>query len=76
MRTDNYGYTNKFGDIDVVTDDPESFSSQDLRRAIRDAYNVYNYKETKSYEWYEQVWRICNEVLKYRGEVEEPKKNR
>ncbi len=76
MRNDNYGYTNKFSDIDTITDDPERYSSQDLRRAIRDAYNVYDYKSTKPYEWYEQVWRICNDILKERGESEEPKKSR
>lgn len=76
MRKDNYGFTNKFSDIDSVTDYPEEYSSQDLRRAIHDAYAVYDYKHTKSYQWYEQVWRICNEVLKMRGESEEPKGKR
>lgn len=75
MRTDDYGFTNKFGDIDAVTDNPERYSSADLRRAIHDAYAVYEYKHTKSYEWYEQVWRICNEVLIERGEDEEPKQD-
>lgn len=61
------GYTNAHSDIDVVTDSPEKYSSDDLRRAIRDAYNVYQYGN-KSKEWYEQVRRICNAELKRRGE--------
>lgn len=75
MRTDNYGYTNKFSDIDAVTDNPDRFSSADLRTAIHEAYVVYDYKKTKPYAWYEQVWRICNAVLKERGEEEEPKQD-
>ncbi len=63
-------YVNKINDIDAVTDSPESYSSSDLRRAIRDAYNVCNYGN-KSREWYEQVKRICNETLELRGETPE-----
>lgn len=65
-----FEYVNKIGDIDAITDSPESYSSSDLRRAIRDAYNVYNYGN-KSFEWYEQVKRICNEILEMRGETPE-----
>ena len=66
-------YVNKISDIETLTDDPESYTTADLRRAIRDAYNVYYYGN-KSYAWYEQVWRICNEVLEMRGEPKEAKK--
>lgn len=65
-----FEYVNKIGDIDAITDSPESYSSSDLRRAIRDAYNVYNYGN-KSFEWYEQIKRICNEILEMRGETPE-----
>ncbi len=69
MSWDN-GYTNKIGDIDAVTDNPENFSSSDLRRAIHDAKVVYEYGN-KSYAWYEQVCRICNAELQRRGESTE-----
>jgi|GEM_PF-3342426 hypothetical protein len=72
MRYDSYGYSNNFSDIDAVTDEPKKYSSQDLRRVIHDAYTVYDYHKTKSYEWYKQVWRICNDELKRRKEIEEP----
>lgn len=64
------GYTNKISDIDEVTDNPERYSSSDLRRTIHDAQTVYEYGN-KSYEWYQQVKRICNEELKSRGESPE-----
>ena len=63
-------YVNKISDIDAITDSPESYSYSDLRRAIHDAYNVYNYGN-ESYAWYEQVKRICNEILELRGETPE-----
>ena len=67
------GYVNKISDIEVSTDNPETYSTADLRRAIRDAYNVYQHGN-KSYAWYEQVWRICNEVIEMRGELKEAKR--
>ncbi len=65
------GYVNKIGDIDEITDNPEDYSSSDLRRAIHDAKVVYEYGN-KSYAWYEQVCRICNSELQRRGERTEP----
>lgn len=63
------GYTNKLGNIDEITDNPENYPSSILKNAINDAYTVYDYGN-KSYQWYEQVCRICNEVLSMRGEKE------
>ena len=65
-----YEYTNKISDIGVVTDNPEIYTSFDLRRAIHDAKTVYEHGN-KSFAWYEQVKRICNEVYKSRGETPE-----
>lgn len=62
-----YGYTNKISDIDAITDNPEVYTSTDLRRAIHDAKTVYEHGN-KSFAWCEQVKRICNEELKSRGE--------
>ena len=60
-------YVNKISNIDHITDYPENYSSSDLRRAVHDAYIVYQ-SGNKSSEWYEQVKRICNEILEMRGE--------
>lgn len=63
----NNGYTNQISDIDAVTDNPENYSSPNLRRAIHEAKVVYDYGN-KPYEWYAQVRRICNEEVQSRGE--------
>ncbi len=60
-------YINAYSDIDDATEHPETYSTPDLRRIIRDAYNVYEYGN-KSKDWYEQVKRICNSEITRRGE--------
>lgn len=64
------GYVNKISDIDNITDQPEEHPSGVLRQATHDARTVYE-NGNKPKEWYEQVKRICNEVLESRGEKPE-----
>ncbi len=74
MGNNGYGYTNRIGDIDAFTDEPELAKTQDLILAMNDAYVVYNYGN-KSYEWYLSICRTCNAELVRRGEKEEPVHN-
>ncbi len=55
-------YTNMISDIDVITDNPENYPSNILKRAINEAYVVYE-SGNKSRDWYEQVKRICEAEL-------------
>lgn len=55
--------------IEEITDEPSKFDSDDIRRAIGDAYEHYKDDDYNcSYDWYEQVKRICNNELVSRGE--------
>lgn len=55
-------YTNMISDIDTITDNPENYPSNILKRAINEAYVVYE-SGNKSRDWYEQVKRICEAEL-------------
>ena len=58
-------YTNMISDIDAITDNPENYPSNILKRAINEAYVVYE-SGNKSRDWYEQVKRICEAELSRR----------
>ncbi len=40
MRNDNYGYSNKIGGVDSITNNHQDYPSVILRQAIRDVHAV------------------------------------